>query len=456
MRVDHQKRTTTARAQCSAPTREDTNPCRFDEAITAVQQRLDTLQKQAVASPQNQELILSEVFQDLAITLEELQVANEELRQQNDELALARQLAQAERQCYQELFDFAPDAYLVTDKAVIIQEANHAGAALLAVPKHRLRGKPLILFVDPAEQQAFYDHLTHLSQPGEVSSWEMRLRPRRGNPLDVAVSVGIVHHAQGHPAAFRWLLRDISERTAAQQQAKQAEQAVRQSREQLRALATHLQNQQEEERRHIAREIHDELAQSLTVLKIDLAWLSPHLAASDVASHRRLRDVAAALNTLVNAVRRIGTELRPDILDDLGLTAAIEWQLQEVCKRTGMAHQLELPAEEIPLEQAQATAIFRIFQEALTNVLRHAAANEVRVCMMHQPDALVLQITDNGRGITPEQLAARNSLGLLSMRERAHLCGGEVTIAGKLGQGTIVTVRMPYTDRAIGVVSCVS
>ena len=357
-----------------------------------MQQRLDTLHAQAVASPQKQELILSEVFQDLSITLEELQVADEELRQQNEELVLARQHAEAERQRYQELFDFAPDAYLVTDKAVHIQEANHA-ATLLAVPKHRLRGKPFILFADLAEQQVFYDHLRHLSQPGEVSSWEMRLRPRHAPPLDVAISVGIAHHAQGHPVAFRWLLRDISARTAAQQQAQQAEQAVQQSREQLRALATHLQNQQEEERRHIAWEIHDELAQALTVLKIDLAWLSPRLAASDVAGQQRLRDMAALLDTVVHAVRRIGTDLRPDMLDDLGLTAAIEWQLQQVCKRTGMAYQLELPAEEIALEQAQTTAIFRIFQEVLTNVLRHAAATKVRVCMGPQPNALVLQIT---------------------------------------------------------------
>jgi PAS domain S-box-containing protein len=457
MTANRQKCTTAARGRRSAPTREGPNSYRFDEAIAAVQQRLDTLQKQAVASPQDQALILSEVFQDLSITLEELQVADEELRQQNEELALARQHAEAERQRYQELFDFAPDAYLVTDKALLIQEANHAAATLLAVPKQRLRGKPFILFVDPAEQQVFYDHLAHLSQPGEVSSWEMRLRPRHSPPLYVAISVGIAHHTQGHPVALRWLLRDISARIAAQQQAQQAELAVQQSREQLRALATHLQHQQEEERRHIAREIHDELGQALTVLKIDLAWLSPRLPASDVTSQQRLRDMAAQLDTVVRAVRRISTDLRPDMLDDLGLTAAIEWQLQEVCKRTGMAYQLELPADEIPLGQAQTTALFRIFQEALTNVLRHAAAKNVRVCMGQQPKALVLQIADDGRGITPAQLAARGSLGLLSMRERAHLWGGEVTIAGTPERGTIVSVRLPYADHTVGVVTeCVS
>jgi PAS domain S-box-containing protein len=453
MTAKHQKRAATARRMRSVLSREDTKAYRFDDAIAAVQQRLDMLQKRAVSSSQNQEIILSEVLQDLSITLEELQVADEELRQQNEELALARQHAEAERQRYRELFDCAPDAYLVTDKTAIIQEANHAAARLLTVPKPRLCGKPFVLFVDRADLQAFYNHLTHLSQPAEMASWEMQLRPRHGLPLYVAVSVGIAPHAQGHAVVLRWLLRDISAQRAAQQQAQQAELAAQQSREQLRALATHLQRQQEEERRHIAREIHDELGQALTVLKIDLSWLSPRLAASDVTGQQRLRDMAVQLDTVVHAVHRISTDLRPDMLDDLGLTAAIEWQLQEVCQRAGMAYELELAAEERPLGQAQSTALFRIFQEALTNVLRHAAAQNVRVCIGYQPQALVLQIADDGRGITPEQLAARGSLGLLSMRERAHLWGGEVTIAGRPGRGTLVSVRIPYAEAAGGVVS---
>jgi PAS domain S-box-containing protein len=454
MGADHRKDTPAARGRRRpAPTWDDTSPYRFDEAIAAAQQRLAALQRRAVGTSGDPEPVLSEVFQDLQITLEELQVADEELRQQNEELAMARQIAEVERQRYQELFDFAPDAYLVTDPAVTIREANHAAAALLAVRQDRLRGKPLILFVDPAEQRAFYDRLTRLSARGGVSTWEMRLRPRQGDARDVAITAGMVCDAQGHPVAFRWLIRDIGERKTAQLKAKQAEQAAQQSREQLRALTMHLQNQQEEERLHIARAIHDELAQALTVLKIDVAWLSHRLPASDASCRQRLSDMAGLLDTLVNAVRRIGTELRPHILDDLGLTAAIEWQLQEVCKRTGIAHQLQLPAEEIPLGQAQATAIFRIFQEALTNVLRHAAANEVSVRLVQQTDALVLRVADNGRGITPEQLTSRHSLGLLSMRERAHLWGGEVTIEGKPGKGTLVSVRMPYTAHAIGVPS---
>jgi PAS domain S-box-containing protein len=419
------------------------NSC-FGEAITQEQQRLATLQRRAVNTPGALEGTLAETFQELQITLEELQVADEEIQRQNEELAAARQAAEGERQRYQELFDFAPDAYIVTDVAATIQQANHAAASLLAVPTLRLRRKPLCLYVEPEEQQAFYGHLTNLCNREGVYSWEIRLRPRGRDPLPAAITTAVVRDTQGHALGLRWLLRDISEQKAMQERTKQAEQAIQQSREQLRALATRLQNQQEEERRRIAREIHDELAQSLTALKIDVAWLSKRLRGADAGCRARLGDMTALLNGLVSSVRRIGTELRPGILDDLGLTAAIEWQLQEMQKRTGMAYSLTLPEEEILLDQARATAMFRIFQEALTNVLRHASARKVAVHLSRQPTGLILAITDDGKGITPSQLTDRRSLGLLSMRERAQLLGGKVSIQATAGEGTTVTLRMPY------------
>jgi PAS domain S-box-containing protein len=353
-------------------------------------------------------------------------------------------MAEIEGRRYQELFDFAPDAYLVTDTAAIIQEVNNAAAALFIVPKHRLRGKPLILFVDPEERRTFHDRLRHLSQRRSAHTWEIRLQPRHGDPLCAAITTAVVCDAHGQPVALRWLLRDITEQKAAQEKALQAEQALQRSREELRALATHLQNQQEEERCRLAREIHDELGQALTVLKIDAAWLRKHWRTRNTRSQQRLHDLSALLDGLVSSVRRIGTELHPSILDDLGLTAAIDWQLQEMHKRTGLSYELTLAEEEVTLEPAHATAIFRIFQEALTNVVRHPSARKVAVRLVQEPNALVLEVADDGKGITPEQRAARRPLGILSMRERAHLLGGEVTIEGKPGEGCIVTLHMPY------------
>jgi PAS domain S-box-containing protein len=416
----------------------------FDQAIRALQEHLEMLQRRAAEDSRALDAVLSEAFEDLRITLEELRVVDEERHQQHEELVRTRQSMEEERQRYQELFDFAPNGYLLTDAALVIQEANRAAAMLLAVPQHRLRGKPLVLFVAQEDRRAFHSQLCRFLQQEQVQDWEVRLRPRGCDPFYAAISVATVHNPEGNLVALHWLIYDIAARKVAEEKARQAEHALRLSREQLRALATHLQNRQEEERRRIAREIHDELAQVLTVLKIDVAWLSARLGVADSSDRKRLQDMTRLLDTLVQSVRRIGTELRPDILDDLGLTAAIEWQLQEVCKRTGMEYTLTLPAEEIAIQQAHTTAMFRIFQEALTNVLRHANARKITVRLIQQSEALLLEVGDNGKGITPSQLGDRNAFGLLSMRERAHLWGGYVTIQGKPGQGTVVTLQMPY------------
>jgi PAS domain S-box-containing protein len=236
MRTNRPRRTPTARGRERRRSGlQDLSDRRIDEAITAAQERVAKLEEQAEMASRGKQQILSRAFQELQSTLEELQVADEELRQQNEELALARQIAEVERQRYRELFELAPDAYLVTDIVASIQEANQAAAALLAVPKHRLRGKPLVLFIQPAEQRMFHERLIALSRRRGVHTWEIRLQPRHRAPLYAAVTTAAVHDAQGQLGGFRWLLRDISERKAAQERAQQAEQALQHSRRQTEA-----------------------------------------------------------------------------------------------------------------------------------------------------------------------------------------------------------------------------
>jgi PAS domain S-box-containing protein len=439
----------TKRASQEAPSRPA--ELRYDQAIRAVQAHLDGLQQRAAEDSGALDAVLSEAFEELRITLEELHIANEERLQQHEELASTRQIVEGERRRYQELFDFAPHGYLLTDAAAVIRQANRAAAVLFGVSQNRLQGKPLVLFVAQNERHAFLTQLNRLPRQEQILDWEVRLQPRRRSPLYADVTVATVRDCQGEVVELRWLIRDITERKAAEAKVLQAEHALRSSREQLRALTTHLQNRQEEERRRLAREIHDELGQALTVLKIDIAWLSSRLGAADTSCRERLQGMTTQLDALATSVHRIGTELRPGLLDDLGLTAAIEWQLQEVCKRTGLACESVLPADDLVIDQAQATAMFRIFQESLTNVLRHADADKITVRLTQQPDALLLEVSDNGKGITPRQLRDRKALGLLSMRERAHLWGGHVTITGGPGEGTTVTLRMPHTPpHAVG------
>lgn len=258
-------------------------------------------------------------------------------------------------------------------------------------------------------------------------------------------------HRQGHPlcvehkaCAVTWQGEPAMQLTVLDRTAyNQAEQTLRGVRQRLWDLAARLQERQENERRYIAREIHDELAQGLTGLKLDVYWLRSHLSDAAGKQDERLHAMGRQLDRLMTAVRRIGTALRPEILDDLGLAAAIEWQLQEVCQRAHLSSHLTLSPNDLEVEPEQATALFRIFQEALTNVVRHAEAHTVEVRLSRHGAVLCLDVHDDGKGIAADRLADRTALGLLSMRERAQLWGGEARIAGNARTGTTVTVRLP-------------
>ncbi len=215
------------------------------------------------------------------------------------------------------------------------------------------------------------------------------------------------------------------------------------ARQQLRDLAGYLQNAREEERTQIAREIHDEFGQTLTALKMDLSWLTKRLPADAPSLAKKASAMSDLIDSAIQTVRRVATELRPGLLDDLGLAATMEWQAQEFAERNGISCDLYLSDEDIVLDRDLATAIFRIVQETLTNVARHAQATEVQVELEARPDELALVIRDNGQGITEGEASDPRSLGLMGMRERARSWGGDVTFEGVPGQGTTVTVRMP-------------
>jgi signal transduction histidine kinase len=220
------------------------------------------------------------------------------------------------------------------------------------------------------------------------------------------------------------------------------------AREQLRDLASYLQTAREEERAHIAREIHDEFGQALTALKMDLSWLTGRLPGGEPRLAEKISSMSDLVDSTIHTVRRVATELRPGLLDDLGLMAAIEWQAEEFAKRTGIDCELYLSNEEIVLDRDLATTAFRIFQETLTNVARHAEATRVRVELEDKPEELVLVVCDNGKGIAESQISGSKSLGLIGMRERARVWGGDVALQGVPGQGTTVTVRIPRPDAA--------
>jgi two-component system CheB/CheR fusion protein len=217
----------------------------------------------------------------------------------------------------------------------------------------------------------------------------------------------------------------------------------REKRAELHALAARLHAVREEERTRLAREIHDELSGNLTALKMDLSLLPDRVAKDRNLFLEKLSSMSELIDRILDRVHTIVTELRPVVLDKLGLVAAMEWQAREFQERSGIACETHLPVEEIRLDRDQATAVFRIFQEALTNVARHADARKVMVDLKREAGSLVLEVRDNGKGIDEVKIFDRGSMGLMGMRERAIAFGGTIEVTALPDRGTCVTVRIP-------------
>lgn len=269
---------------------------------------------------------------------------------------------------------------------------------------------------------------------------EYRFKRADGSYANVLDRGYLVRDAQGKPVRMIGAMMDITDR-------KLTEQRLRDSREQLRALSAHLERVREEERTRIAREIHDELGQALTGLKMDLSWFAARLP-DQPALHEKSAAMVKLIDSTVNAVRRLSTELRPPILDSLGLIPAIEWLAQEFEKRTGVTCEFITAEDDLTVDEERTTALFRISQEALTNVVRYAQATSVRIILESDERQISLRVSDNGRGITDADAKGTKSFGLLGMRERARLLGGTFEIAGAPGGGTTLTVRIPSPQPA--------
>jgi PAS domain S-box-containing protein len=546
--------------------------------------------------------------QNLQEAFEELQIAEEELRQQNEELVNTRQTIEVERQRYRDLFNFAPDGYIVTDQHGTIQEINRAALSLLHIAQRHITGKPLASFVAQRERGNFRKRLAQLGNSGDIVNWETCFRSRSSAEIDVLLRVGIVRDGKGGITTLRWLVHDITERKQAEAKIQQrnqelevlntiigplshtldvrvimatlkslmpdrlnipggaifiwddseapvrlqahwglAEKALasltaatsgtmyggklnasqatelttsrrrvvqrlmvdgsangwskwqshecvqllvdddvqgfidlfrhepdafseeqsvffnilgqqvsvaiqnarlyeegRAGREQLQMLSRRLVEVQEQERRSIARELHDEIGQALTSLKICLEagnYLPPK------AARARLDEAWTIANQLIGQVRQLSLDLRPAMLDDLGLLAALRWHFRRYTSQTGIHVDFLHDGLERRFSGELETAVYRILQEALTNVARYSGVTRVEVKVFARPAMLSIDVNDQGIGFDPASLKKAASNGLTGMQERAVLLGGRMIVKAAPGKGTELRIELPFAGR---------
>jgi PAS domain S-box-containing protein len=318
-------------------------------------------------------------------------------------------------------------------------DCNEAFATMFGFdsPAEIMAAGPLSLYPDPLCREQL---LTDLRKQNRLTDYEMHLQRKDGQEIWGLANLTLLKGENGAPDVFEGIILDITKR-------KQDEAKLAESREQLRALSARLSAIREEERAAIAREIHDSLGQMLTGLKLDVSWLNKRLNGLHTENApvlvQKTESMADLLDNTIQTVRDLATQLRPGVLDTLGLTAAIEWQVQDFQARTNIECEVWLCPEPKEMPKEKATALFRILQEILTNIIRHAEATRIVIHLLPADGALLLSVADNGRGITTGNLRDAKSLGLLGMRERALMIGGEVQFEGAPDRGTTVTVKVP-------------
>ena len=335
-------------------------------------------------------------------------------------------------------FDAASDVIILLDERLRIARANRATVAFFDRPFADLLRQPvteLLRALDPRGGSLKLPGPRRLRRRWEK---EVYLAARQAWVL---LSLDPIRDADGEPAGAVHVIRDITER-------KRAEIALRESLDQLRSLSARLETAREQERTRIAREIHDELGHALTALKMDVAWLAGRLGGRSEPLAERGAAMSSLIDRTIATVRAIATELRPSILDELGLLAAIEWQAAEFGRRTGIATRVSGPEAPPDLDAERATVIFRIVQEALTNVARHAGARSVSIALKELRTRLVLEVRDDGRGVLPAEAAGPGSLGILGMSERARSVGGRMALKGRPGRGTTLRLSVPKVPKA--------
>jgi PAS domain S-box-containing protein len=329
------------------------------------------------------------------------------------------------------LLDSAMDAIIAIDESQRIVLYNRAAETVFGWRAEQVMGQPLDKLIPDRFRPAHAQHIKRFATTG-VTSRRMAdgtvLHGQRASGEEFPIEASISQLDTDDGKLLTVIVRDISEKIRAH--------------DELSAFAAEAHATLENEKRRVARELHDELAQSLTALKMDAIWLQGHLPAGSDAASAKLRDMLAVLDGTVAATRRIASDLRPLLLDDLGLVSAVQWLVQTFIQRSGIVCALVVD-EDMELDEPYATAVFRILQEVLANVSKHARATHTAVNIERNAEAVMLRVSDDGQGFSLAEPRRPESLGLMGLRERVRLLKGRMDIDSAPGRGTRVAVHIP-------------
>ncbi|HET8877723.1 MAG TPA: PAS domain-containing sensor histidine kinase [Casimicrobiaceae bacterium] len=338
------------------------------------------------------------------------------------------------------ILDSAMDSIITVDENQRVVLFNDAAEAMFGWRRDEAMGTALDNFIP---ERFRHVHAAHVERFGETRTAARRMGGslrivtglrRNGDEFPIDASISQIE--ESGKRFYTVILRDITARLA-------SEEALRRSRDDLQALGAAAHMTREQEKSRIARELHDELGQLLTMLQMDVAWCKEALPYGHEALETRLERMEKLLKSTIAATRRIAADLRPLMLDDLGLVPSLEWLVENFSQRTGIACALSVGERDLALPKAHANAIFRIVQESLTNIAKHADASRAEIALERDEDELVVRVADDGVGFSPQAPRKPGSLGLFGLRERASLMGGEASIVSAPGEGTTIVVRLP-------------